>query len=75
LFVPRVAPGARYKFAIVAADGSKLPDKADPLAKATEAPPATASVVADPIPYVWHDDAWMQTRAARHRADAAVSIY
>ncbi len=75
LFVPRVGPGARYKFAIVGADGVRLPDKADPLAKATEAPPATASIVADPMPYVWHDEAWMQSRAARHRADAPISIY
>jgi 1,4-alpha-glucan branching enzyme len=75
LFVPRVGPGARYKFAIVAADGTRLADKADPLAKATEAPPATASVVADPNPYVWHDDTWMASRAARHRADSAITVY
>ena len=47
-------------------DGVRLPDKADPLAKATEAPPATASVVADPVPFVWHDEAWMSSRAGRH---------
>src|ERR1700712_5335584 len=75
LFVPRVGPGARYKFAIVAADGTRLADKADPLAKATEAPPATASIVADPVPYVWHDEAWMQTRAKRQGADAPISVY
>jgi 1,4-alpha-glucan branching enzyme len=75
LFIPRVGPGARYKFAIVAADGTRLADKADPLAKATEAPPATASIVADPLPYVWHDETWMQSRAARHRADAPITIY
>ena len=65
LFVPRVGPGARYKFAIVGADGVRLPDKADPLAKAAEAAPATASVVADPQPFVWHDEAWMRDRAAQ----------
>ena len=75
LFLPRVGPGARYKFAIVAADGTRLPDKADPLAKATEAPPATASVVADPVPYVWHDESWMTSRAARHRVEAPISVY
>ena len=37
LFVPRVGPGTRYKFAIVGPDGTRLPDKADPLAKAAEA--------------------------------------
>jgi len=75
LFVPRVGPGTRYKFAIVAGNGARLPDKADPLAKAAEPPPATASIVADPMPFVWHDDKWMQSRAARHRNDAAITVY
>ena len=75
LFVPRVGPGTRYKFAIVDADGARLPDKADPLAKATEPPPATASIVADPVPYVWHDESWMTSRAERHRVDAPISVY
>ncbi|MFL5257832.1 MAG: 1,4-alpha-glucan branching protein GlgB [Rhodopila sp.] len=75
LFVPRVGPGTRYKFAIVGPDGSRLPDKADPMAKATEPPPATASVVANPEPFVWHDEAWMQDRAARHGPDAPLTIY
>jgi 1,4-alpha-glucan branching enzyme len=75
LFVPRVGPGARYKFAIVGPDGARLPDKADPLAKATEAPPATASVVANPEPFVWHDEAWMQDRAARNGPNSAMTIY
>jgi 1,4-alpha-glucan branching enzyme len=75
LFVPRIGPGSRYKFAIVGPDGARLPDKADPLGKATEPPPATASIVADPVPYVWHDENWMQARAARHGADAPISAY
>ena len=75
LFVPRIEPGARYKFAIVGPDGTRLPLKADPLARATEAPPATASVVADPTKLVWHDAAWMAERARRHGADAPLAIY
>ncbi len=75
LFIPRVGPGARYKFALVGPDGIRLPDKADPLAKATECPPATASIVADANPYVWHDDTWMQQRPDRQNAEAPVSIY
>lgn len=75
LFIPRIGPGARYKFAFVGPDGARLPDKADPLAKATECPPATASVVASAIPFVWHDDVWMQRRADRQTAEAPVSIY
>jgi 1,4-alpha-glucan branching enzyme len=75
LFIPRLAPGARYKYAIVGPDGTRLPDKADPLARATEAPPATASVVADPTPHVWHDAMWLRQRAGRHATDAPISIY
>ena len=75
LFVPRLPPGARYKFAIVGPDGARLPLKADPLARATEPPPATASVVADPLPHVWHDETWMNQRARRHATNAPISIY
>jgi 1,4-alpha-glucan branching enzyme len=75
LFIPRLTAGARYKFAIVGADGWRLPLKADPLARATEAPPATASVVADPMPLVWHDETWMLQRGRRHDADAPLSFY
>lgn len=75
LFIPRVPAGSRYKYEIVAADGTVLPHKADPVARATEAPPRTASVVPDPTPFRWSDEEWMAGRAARHGADAAISIY
>ena len=75
LFVPRLGVGTRYKFAVVGPDGWRLPLKADPLARATEPPPATASVVADPTPLVWHDQTWMQERARRQAAEAPVAIY
>jgi len=75
LFVPRVGAGVRYKFAMVGPNGVRLPDKADPLAKATEPPPATASIVAEALPFVWHDQDWMQSRHRRQSADAAISIY
>ena len=71
LFIPRLAAGARYKFAIIGPDGWRLPLKADPLARATEAPPATASVVVDPTPHVWHDEAWMQRARAAPRDECA----
>ena len=38
-------------------------------------PPATASVVADTLPFVWHDEDWMQQRArAACRRCAAVDL-
>ncbi len=75
IFIPRVAPGARYKFAIVGASGLRLPQKADPVAKQSEQPPATASVVAAPSAFDWQDQDWMAVREARQAADAPISIY
>jgi 1,4-alpha-glucan branching enzyme len=75
LFVPRVSPGARYKFDIVGAGSVPVAQKADPLAKQSEPPPATASIVASPQPFDWHDSEWMAKRAERQRSDAAISIY
>jgi 1,4-alpha-glucan branching enzyme len=75
LFIPRLTAGTRYKYAIIGPDGWRQPLKADPLARATEPPPATASVVADDTPFVWHDDAWMRDRGRRHKADAPLAFY
>ncbi|MFT4248126.1 MAG: 1,4-alpha-glucan branching enzyme [Pseudomonas sp.] len=63
LFVPRVDAGARYKYAIIAADGSRLPHKADPVARQAELAPATASVVPASDDSAWHDAAWLAARA------------
>ncbi|WP_215749354.1 MULTISPECIES: 1,4-alpha-glucan branching protein GlgB [unclassified Gluconobacter] len=75
LFIPSVHAGERYKYEIVSQDGRVLPAKADPYAKATELPPANASVIAAPDDFVWHDADWMSTRAARHASQAPISIY
>jgi 1,4-alpha-glucan branching enzyme len=75
LFIPRIASGTRYMFEIVGADGTVLPLKADPVARATEAPPSTVSLVASDVPFSWSDEAWMASRTARHRPDAPLSIY
>jgi 1,4-alpha-glucan branching enzyme len=74
LFVPRLEAGALYKFELVAADGTRL-QKADPLARATEAPPATASVVQAPLDHRWSDERWMAQRGARQAPNAPISIY
>ena len=74
LFIPRLGPGTRYKFEIAGADGG-IVQKADPMARRTEAPPATASVVAGPAQYRWTDSDWMEDRARRHAHDAPISVY
>jgi 1,4-alpha-glucan branching enzyme len=75
LFLPRVASGTRYKYHIVGTGGSRVPLKADPVARRTETPPNTASVVAQPDDHTWHDESWMQSRGRRHAPDAPISIY
>jgi 1,4-alpha-glucan branching enzyme len=75
LFIPRLAAGSRYKYEIVALDGGLLPQKADPVARATEMPPGTASVVAPGDAFAWSDQAWLAQRGARHAPDAPLSVY
>jgi 1,4-alpha-glucan branching enzyme len=73
LFIPGLGPGTKYKFALLGADG-QWQDKADPLAFATEAPPATASVVHTPH-YQWGDGDWLEERAKTHWHESPMSIY
>jgi len=75
LFVPRLTPGARYKFDIVGAGGVRVAQKADPLAQQAEVAPATASIVASPQNFDWQDGDWMATRRDRQAANAPISIY
>jgi 1,4-alpha-glucan branching enzyme len=73
LFVPDVAEGNRYKFEILGSDGSRR-TKADPMARATEKPPATASMVTSTA-YEWLDGDWMTTRAASNPHNGPMSVY
>ncbi len=73
LFIPGVADGARYKYAICGQDGVWR-EKADPMANAAEQPPATASVVYTSH-YTWDDQDWVTARAEREPVREPVSIY
>jgi 1,4-alpha-glucan branching enzyme len=73
LFVPGIGAGTRYKFRILGADG-RWREKSDPLAFATEVPPATASVVYT-SQYEWGDAEWMRARAERHPVAEPMSVY
>jgi 1,4-alpha-glucan branching enzyme len=73
LFVPDVGDGTRYKFTILGKDGVWR-EKADPMAFATEVPPATASVVFTSR-YEWNDDAWLTKRGETAWHAAPMSMY
>ena len=74
LFIPRLQAGEVYKYEILGPDGV-LPLKADPMALATEAPPATGSVVAQPLLFDWHDQDWFERRAGYQAHSRPLSIY
>lgn len=73
-FVAGLGPGALYKFAIRTCAGDLL-EKADPVARAAETPPRTASIVADTAPLPWSDAPWLERRGQAIAIDAPVSIY
>ncbi|WP_317232880.1 1,4-alpha-glucan branching protein GlgB [Clavibacter capsici] len=73
LFVPGVEPGVSYKFEILTQAGRWI-EKADPMARMTEVPPATASRV-ETSDHRWDDAAWMDARAARDPHDSPMSVY
>lgn len=74
LFIPRLGPGEVYKYELLGHDGV-LPLKADPMARATETPPETGSVVAAPLAHEWRDDDWMAQREGRQAYQKPMSIY
>ena len=73
IFVADISAGTKYKFAICGIDGRWV-DHADPMARATEIPPLTASVVEEPT-YVWNDSAWLTKRSEFQSWRSAVSVY
>ncbi|MGF9691614.1 1,4-alpha-glucan branching protein GlgB [Rhizobium sp. 0TCS1.26] len=75
IFLPRIGPGDRYKFEIVDQNGNLLPQKADPVARASEAAPATASIVASSRPFQWTDGEWMRQGAAKRSGEGPISVY
>jgi 1,4-alpha-glucan branching enzyme len=73
VFVPGVGAGAKYKYELQTREGNWI-QKADPLARQTEAPPATASVVEDSH-YQWGDAEWLRQRAERNPHNGPMSVY
>ncbi|MFE3023887.1 1,4-alpha-glucan branching protein GlgB [Nocardia tengchongensis] len=73
LFLPGIGPGALYKYRVHGADG-RVVDHADPMAYATETPPATASVITE-SEFTWSDGEWLRTQARTDPLRAPVSIY
>jgi 1,4-alpha-glucan branching enzyme len=73
IFVADISAGTKYKFAVCGIDGRWV-DHADPMARATEIPPLTASVVEEST-YQWKDEAWITQRSQFQSWRSAVSVY
>jgi 1,4-alpha-glucan branching enzyme len=73
IFVADVSAGTKYKFAVCGIDGRWV-DHADPMARATEIPPLTASVVEEST-YQWNDQVWIAQRSQFQSWRSAVSVY
>lgn len=73
IFIADVGPNTCYKFAICTSSGAWV-DHADPLARATEHPPRTASVVTESN-YTWSDTDWMNKRTQYQPWRSPVSVY
>ena len=73
IFVADICAGTKYKFAVCGIDGRWV-DHADPMARATEIPPLTASVVEE-SQYQWNDGSWIEQRSQFQSWRSAVSVY
>jgi 1,4-alpha-glucan branching enzyme len=73
LFIPDLTDGTKYKYEIRTQD-NRLRIKADPLAFATEVPPANASIV-HRSEHRWSDDEWLERRARSDALREPMSIY
>jgi 1,4-alpha-glucan branching enzyme len=75
LFVPGLAPGACYKFDIRSRVNDYHTEKTDPYGFSSELRPRTGSIVCDLDSYTWHDQDWLEARAARNPFESPMSIY
>ena len=74
IFMPEMAQGEYYKFAIKT-QSNEILEKQDPLGKFCELRPGTASVVWDNNQITWSDDQWLTQREKTDPMNAPLSIY
>jgi 1,4-alpha-glucan branching enzyme len=75
IFIPDVAVGEAYKYAVKSRFRGYSQMKADPYGFATEEPPKSASIVIDLSVYEWEDHEWLERRAQTKLLDAPMSVY
>jgi len=73
IFLPALEPGSAYKFELLTQAGEWV-TRADPMARYTEVPPATASKVGQSL-FAWSDGDWMTRRANTDPHNSPMSVY
>ncbi|MFM9877921.1 MAG: 1,4-alpha-glucan branching protein GlgB, partial [Rhodoglobus sp.] len=73
IFLPGLEPGNAYKFELLT-QADEWVTRADPMARYTEVPPATASKVGQSL-YSWGDGEWMTRRANTDPHNSPMSVY
>jgi len=73
LFVPGLEPGSAYKFELLT-QADEWVTRADPMARYTEVPPATASKVGQSL-FTWSDGDWMTRRTTTDPHNSPMSVY
>jgi 1,4-alpha-glucan branching enzyme len=74
-FIPGLGNGEKYKYEVRAKNGA-LVLKADPYATRFEVAPRSATIAWDTSGYTWHDQTWLEARAANaNLIDRPVSVY
>ncbi|MDX8394006.1 MAG: 1,4-alpha-glucan branching protein GlgB [Mariprofundales bacterium] len=73
LFIPHLEAGTLYKYELLSEAGDIFL-KTDPLAKAIELRPATASIVHS-SQYNWEDEKWMLQRPTKQALEQPYSVY
>ncbi len=73
-FIPGIGKGETYKYFITSKYDNYQVEKADPVAKFSEPPPKTASVVWN-YNYKWNDSEWMKKRKKYNSPNSPFSVY
>jgi 1,4-alpha-glucan branching enzyme len=74
-FIPELDAGSLYKFEIRCRHDGSLRLKSDPFGRCFELRPATASIIAPPSEFDWHDQLWRRRRAQWDWRGEPISIY
>ena len=75
IFIPDVAEGAPYKYAVKSRYYGYSQMKSDPYGFSMETPPKSASVVSDVDHYDWQDSHWMTERGRTNMLESPMSVY